>query len=66
MEILKGGSFKDGVYVKLHKDGYLIVNKMAEKIHVSTRFLLLSSDKIYSRSRQKLLNDIFKRKDRYH
>ena len=41
-------------------------NKMAENIHVSTRFMLLSSDKIHLGDRQKLVNDMVKGNDKYH
>ena len=64
-KIKKSGTFDDGTYFKLNDAERALVNKMAEEMCLSTRFLSLSSDLIHSGSKQELVNDMVKGEDKY-
>ena len=64
-EISAGGKWKDGAYFTLTSAESDKVNERAEEICLSTRFLSLSSDKIFSASKQELKNDLVKGRNNY-
>ena len=64
-KIKKTGTFSDGTYFTLDDADRNLVDKMAEEICLSTRFLSLSSDAIHSGSKQELANDMVKGEDKY-
>ena len=64
-KIYKDRTYKDGTYFYLSIAKRNLVNKIAEDICLSTRFLLLSCDDIHSRNKQGLKNDIVKGDTKY-
>ena len=64
-EISAGGKWKDGAYFTLTSDERDKVDERAEEICLSTRFLSLSSDKIFSASKQELKNELGKGRNNY-
>ena len=64
-KIKTGGIFKDGGYFGLNNDDRALVDKMSEEIYLSTKFLSLASEKLHSRSKQELINDMVKGEDKY-
>jgi len=59
-KIKKIGTFKDSGYFDLDSNKRALVDKMAEEICLSVRFLSLVSKKIYSSSKKELVNDMVK------
>ena len=59
------GLYKEGAYFKLSDDERTLVNRMAEEICLSTRFLSLASNKLHIWSKQELVNDMVKGEDNY-
>ena len=64
-KITESGTYKDETYIKLKDDHRTLVDKMARKFCLSTRFLSLASNKLHSASKQELRNDMVKGKDEY-
>ena len=64
-KITTTGSYEDGAYFKLTNDQRIAVDKMAEDICLSVRFLSLSSNRLHSASKQELRNDMVKGEDKY-
>lgn len=63
--ISKGGTFQDGTYFELLTSEKNLVNKMAEEVCLSTRFISLTCNEIHSWSKQELLNDMVKGDNKY-
>ena len=64
-KITKSGTFDDGSYFRLTPAERKTVDRMAEEICLSVRFLSLSSNALHSSSKQELRNDMVKGEDKY-
>ena len=64
-KITADGTYEDGTYFSMDGDERKLVNKAAEEICLSTRFLSLASNKLHSGSKQELRNDMVKGEDKY-
>ena len=64
-KITATGTYDDGTYFRLSSDERKAVNKVAEEICLSTRFLSLASNKLHAASKQELRNDMVKGEDNY-
>ena len=64
-KVSKSGTFDDGTYFELIVVERAMVDKMAEEICLSTRFLSLSSNALHAGSKQELRNDMVKGEDKY-
>ena len=65
INILKNGTFKDGVYFDLNTDERALVNDMTEEICLLAMFLSLSSDKTHGASKKELKNNLVKGDGKY-
>ena len=64
-KISKSGKYSNGVYFNITDNERKLVDKMAEEICLSTRFLALSCDAVHYKSKQELKNDMVKGDNKY-
>ena len=61
----KGGTFQDEAYFELPANEKDFGDKVVEEVCILTRFLSLSCNKIHSRSKQELRNNMVKGGNKY-